>query len=205
MKNENLINTAKIVSNVFTPFILSLMGVIILLTCSYLNLLPWQNKMLIIILVLGYTLVLPLTLIHLYRSYMGWGISKQTTKEERMIPYVISILCYLCCFYHLCRIRTPHSIGSIIVAALLVMVTCSIINIWWKISIHSAAVGGATGAFMAYALIFNFNPVWWLCLIILFSGFVGTSRLILRQHSLAQVVAGYVIGLIAAIAAVLYL
>ena len=43
---------------------------------------------------------------------------------------------------------------------------------------------------VAYSVLFMFNPVWWLCVTVLISGAVGTARMLLRQHSLAQVVAG---------------
>ncbi|WP_455072680.1 phosphatase PAP2 family protein, partial [Prevotella melaninogenica] len=43
---------------------------------------------------------------------------------------------------------------------------------------------------------FNFNPMWWLCLTLIVSGFVGSSRMILRQHSLEQVASGFFLGII---------
>ena len=73
-----------------------------------------------------------------------------------------------------------------------------------EISTHSAAIGGVTGALMAFAAIFNFNPVWWICLLLLLAGMVGTSRIILRQHKLEQVVAGYLVGIVCAFFAVIY-
>jgi membrane-associated phospholipid phosphatase len=83
-------------------------------------------------------------------------------------------------------------------AALIIQVLCALINVWWKISTHSAAIGGVAGALVAFALIFSFNPVWWLCVVIILAGMVGTSRIILRQHSLPQVVTGFLTGLVCA-------
>jgi len=48
---------------------------------------------------------------------------------------------------------------------------------------------------MVYADIFGFNPVWWLSLAILVSGCVMTSRMVLRQHTLGQVLGGTLIGI----------
>jgi membrane-associated phospholipid phosphatase len=92
----------------------------------------------------------------------------------------------------------PHFIGAILIAALGVQVLCALINVWWKISIHTAAIGGVTGGLLAFALIFNFNPLWWLCLVIFLGGVVGTSRMILRQHSLSQVTGGFLTGMLIA-------
>jgi membrane-associated phospholipid phosphatase len=86
---------------------------------------------------------------------------------------------------------------SIVVAALIVQILCAIINHWWKISIHTAAIGGTTGAVVAFSLIFGFYPLWWLCLLILLAGVLGTSRMLLRIHSLGEIVGGYLIGVLA--------
>lgn len=75
---------------------------------------------------------------------------------------------------------------------------CAFINIWWKISTHTAAIGGVAGALLAYSISFSFNPIWWLCLVLILAGMVGTARMILRQHSLSQVVTGFFIGLVCA-------
>ena len=93
--------------------------------------------------------------------------------------------------------------GSVLIAALVVQVACAIVNVWVKVSTHTAAIGGMAGALVAFSLIFSFNPVWWLCLIILVSGLVGTSRMILRQHSLGEVVGGFLLGLCCACCSVL--
>ena len=90
----------------------------------------------------------------------------------------------------------PHFMSSIVVAALAIQVVCSIINHFWKISVHTAAIGGVGGALLAFSMLFMFNPVWWLCLVLFVAGLVGTSRMILRQHTLGQVVAGFLLGML---------
>mgnify|MGYP003088435466 CR=1 FL=1 len=89
-----------------------------------------------------------------------------------------------------------HMLTSILMVALIIQILCAIINVWWKISTHTAAIGGVTGSLIAFSLLFNFNPMWWLCLTLIVSGFVGSSRMILRQHSLEQVASGFFLGII---------
>ena len=205
MREKNITLAARMMSMLFAPFYLPVIGLIALYLFSYLSFLPWQNKLFTLILVYAFTIFLPTMLIRTYHKYQGWGDTEKSTKERRMIPYVISILCYFCCFYLLSYFHTPHFVGSIVVASLMIQLTCAIINLWWKISTHSAAIGGVTGAVMAFAEIFNFNPTWWICLILLLAGLVGTSRVILKQHTLLQVVTGYLVGLACAFIAVLFL
>ena len=204
MKAKHLIMMAKALSAVFSPFHLPVVGLIILFLFSYLSFLPWGVKLYILLLVYTFTILLPTAMIRLYRRYQGWNRIELGVKERRMVPYVISILCYITCYYLLRLNHASHFIGSIVMASLMIQVVCAIINLWWKISTHSAAIGGVTGALMAFAAIFNFNPVWWICLLLLLAGMVGTSRIILRQHKLEQVVAGYLVGIVCAFFAVIY-
>ena len=186
MKEKNIILTARVMSIVFTPFYLPILGLIALFFMSYLsNLVPWYYKLTVIMMVYLFTVLLPTLLIHLYRKYQGWTLIELGVKERRMVPYMN--------LYHI-----PHFISSILVTALAIQIICALINVWWKISTHSAAIGGVTGALLAFALMFQFNPIWWLCLSLLVAGLVGTSRMILRQHSLSQVIIGFMVGLVAA-------
>ena len=93
-------------------------------------------------------------------------------------------------------LHMPHLMGSIVVAALATQVVCAIINMWWKISVHMAAIGAMAGSLVSFAAIFMFNPVWWLCVIFMFSGLVGSARMILRQHTLRQINIGFLVGVI---------
>lgn len=196
MKEKNIILISRVVSMMFTPFYLPLVGLAALFFFSYLNTFPLYYILMVMGIVWLFTVLLPTRLIHLYRRYHGWTPIQLGVRERRMVPYVISILCYFICFYILSLRHTPHTITSILIAALAVQMLCAMINVWWKVSTHSAAIGGVAGGLLSFSLIFNFNPVWWLCLVILLGGMVGTSRMILRQHTLPQVVVGFFMGLL---------
>lgn len=198
VQKKQMIWAARIVSIVFTPFYLPITGLVALYVFSYLSMLPWVYKLTSLVLVWLFTVMLPSLLIRLYRNYHGWTLFQLGTRERLIVPYVISICCYFTCYYLMNLYHMPHFIGAILIAALGVQVLCALINVWWKISIHTAAIGGVTGGLLAFALIFNFNPLWWLCLVIFLGGVVGTSRMILRQHSLSQVTGGFLTGMLIA-------
>ena len=194
MKEKNIILAARVLSMLFTPFYLPLVAMVAMFVFSYLSILDLSYKLIVLTLVYAMTILLPTLLIHTYRNYQGWTSKELGVKERRMIPYIISILCYFLCFYVMNIFHMPAFMGSIVVAALFIQIVCAIINSWWKISTHTAAIGGFFGALSALSLIFDFNPLWWLCLVLLLAGLVGTSRMILRQHTLAQVVMGFLTG-----------
>ena len=204
-RQKQMILASRIMSMVFTPFYLPIVGVTVLFAFSYLSMFPWIYKLQVLILVYLFTILLPTLLIHLYRRYQGWNLIEMGHRERRMVPYVISIVCYFTCIYVMDRLHMPHFMAAVVVGALSVQIVCALINVWWKISTHTAAIGGVGGALFAFAFYLGFNPVWWLCLVILVGGVVGTSRMILRQHSLAQVVGGFVAGFFCAALSILFL
>lgn len=203
MKEKEIIFTAKVLSVLFTPFYLPILGLLILFIFSYLSLLPLTYKLFLLLMFYLFTVFLPTALIRFYWRYQGWTLIELGSRERRAIPYVISIFSYLLCYYIMAATHVPHFMGSILIAALVIQVACAIINLFIKISTHTAAIGGVTGALLAFSVIFSFNPVWWLCIVLLLAGMVGTSRMILRQHSLRQVVLGYLAGVACSFVSVL--
>ena len=204
-REKNIILTARVVSMVFTPFYLPIVGLMALFFLSYLSLMPTAYKLQVLTLVYFFTILLPTVLIHLYRKYNGWNLIELGHREKRMVPYVISILCYFFCVYIMDMLHIPHFMGTIVSAALAIQIVCALINVWWKISTHTSAIGGVAGALFVFGELFGFNPVWWLCLVMILAGLMGTSRMILRQHSLAQVVAGFWVGVVCSVLGLLYL
>ena len=63
----------------------------------------------------------------------------------------------------------------------------------------------AGGYCLSLSALFGFDPTGWLCVLILLCGAVGTARMLLRQHSLGQVVAGTLAGAAASLAGILWL
>ena len=193
------------VSIIFTPFYLPLVGIALLLTFTFLSGLPTKYKLLLIATIYLLTVFIPTVLIFLYRLARGWSLQELGQKRNRIVPYAISIVCYLACIWMLDRVYVNHEIICIIIAALIIQAMAICVNFFWKISSHTAAIGGVAGALVAYGFLFEFNPVGWLCLVIFISGIVGSARIILRQHSVAQVVAGFFLGAICAFVSITYL
>ncbi len=196
MRHKGLVVAARLLSVVFRPYHMPVVGFAALFTFTYLSLLPWPYKLTVLAMVCAFTILLPRLCIYVYRRLNGWNPVQLRTREKRAIPYLLFILSYAACLYLMSRMHMPRYMCGILVSALLIQVVCATVNVWWKISVHSAGAGGVVGALVAYSTLFMFNPVWWLCVTILVSGAVGTARMLLRQHSLAQVVAGTLVGVV---------
>ena len=194
---------ARILSTLFRPTYYPLMSFVILFTLTYMTMLPWVYKLWVLGIVYVFTIALPSIGIYFYRTMKGWSALELRHQHKRLVPYAINILCYLCCLYVMEALHLPSFMGGIIVVSLLIQCICTLITIYWKISMHSAGAGGIIGALVAYAAIFGFNPVWWLCGAILLAGLVMTSRMLLRQHTLWQVLGGTLIGVICGYAGII--
>lgn len=204
-REKQIILTARIVSMLFTPFYLPLLGLITLFFLSYLRQYETSYKFFVLAVVYFFTILLPTLLIHIYRRYQGWTLIELGSREGRIVPYVLSILCYFTCLYVMEQMHIPYFMRSIVASALMIQVVCALINVWWKISTHMAAIGGVAGALYVFSEVFRFNPVWWTCVVLILAGVLGSSRMILRQHTLPQVVVGFWVGFISAALAILFL
>ena len=204
-QRQQMILAARAISMLFAPFYLPIVGLAVLFTFSYMNIFPWSYKLQVLIMVYLFTILLPTVMIHLYRRYQGWTFIELGQRERRMVPYILSIVCYFTCTYVMTQLHMPHFIISIVIAALMVQIICALFNVWWKISTHMAAIGGVGGALFAFAEYLGFNPVWWLCLIFLVAGVLGTCRMVLRQHTLSQVIGGFWVGFVCAALSILFI
>ena len=194
---------ARVLSVISRPYYMPVVGFLALFTFTYLSLLPLFYKLLVLSMVWIFTIALPRLCVFVWRKLNGWAPMQLRLRERRAVPYVMFMLSYTACLHLMFRLHLPHYMCGILVAALLVQAVCIVVNIWWKISMHCAGAGAIIGALLAYSVLFVFNPVGWLCVLVLFSGAVGTARMLLRQHSLAQVVTGSLVGTACGLAGIL--
>jgi len=200
-----LLVAARWLSNIFRPEFMPLVGFVALFLFTYLNLLPWTFKGAVLVLIACGTVLLPRWTIVFWRKARGWDPHLLRQRENRFFPYLIYLLYYAFTLHMLNRFHLPHYMSGILIAAMLIQGSCILINMKWKISMHSAAAGGMIGALLAYSILFSFNPTGWLCVCIFIAGAVGSSRMLLRQHSLWQVLAGTALGIVCAFIGIIFL
>lgn len=193
---RTLINTAKIISWVFTPFFIPILAFLILFLFSYLNMLPWGYRLIVLSTVLFFTIIVPWIAIHLFRKVNGLALVQLNERKERYIPFILTILSYLCCLLMMRKMSIPWYMTGIILTALIISVICVIANLKWKLSEHMTGCGAVVGGLISFSALFGYNPVWWLCLFILISGALGSARIILQHHTLGEVVVGFVVGFV---------
>lgn len=191
---RTLIVAAKVVSTTFRPIHYPLLCCFILYTLTPLSLLPLDFMLQQMVVMAMFTIVLPLALSFLYRYLRHLSPNDMRRRHNRIVPYLIFIFCYIVYLHMMHRAHMPYLLLSVLIVALCIQVVCTFISFGWKVSVHSAGAGAIIGALAAYGEIFHFNPLAWICMALIVTGLVGTSRMILRQHSLSQVLIGVLIG-----------
>lgn len=192
---KHLKHLAILLSNIFHPAFYSLVGFIILFTLTYLSMLPWFFKLWVFLAVYFFTIALPYVILTVIRKANGWRRLDLYRQHRRSVVYLTYIICYASCMYVCNSLYLPSFIGSILVVCLMSQCVCALVNVWYKVSMHSTGTGLLIGALLAYSFLLDFNPIWWLCLAILISGAVMSSRMYLYHKELGQVLWGTLIGI----------
>ncbi|MDE5999526.1 MAG: hypothetical protein K2H04_05580 [Bacteroidaceae bacterium] len=203
MNDKKLIQIAKVLSTLFLPLYAPLWVFIGLFWFSYLRMLPWGYKLFILCMVYFFTVFVPTLGIGLVRKLKKWTHLELSHRKHRHMPYVVALLSYAACLTIMTKMNTAMFFRGVVMAALLAQIICVTINAWWKVSTHMVGMGGLVGALNAFSMLFFYNPVLPFCILLLLSGALGTSRIVLRQHSLAQVLVGFGIGYICAMVFIL--
>lgn len=200
---KTLIAISRLFSACFRPTYYPAVGLFMLFAFTYLRLLPFLYKVFVLAMVCFFTIAVPSLGVYLYRKSHGWHLYELRHQGKRAVPYAIHFVSYGACVYVMAAMHLPRFLVAVIMVSMLIQASCLIVNIWYKVSMHSAGTGGVIGALVAYSHLFGFNPIWWLCGAILLAGVVMTSRMLLRQHTLGQVMGGTAIGVACGILGVL--
>ena len=140
-KNSPLEVSSRIISGIFTPFMIPFVAFFLLFFFTYLRIMPIQYKLIVLGIVYCFTILMPMLAIYLFQKINGWGIHELGHREKRFVPYALTIISYVTCLITMYKIHLPRYMSGIIVAALICMILCTLINFKWKISTHVASSG----------------------------------------------------------------
>lgn len=189
---------ARICSTIFHPFIIPVAGIFLSLYFSFMQMLGMEYIINILLMTALFTIAIPgLSVLMLYktRRITSVGLVK---REERTWPYIIFFCSYVlgAAFLWWANLRGVQF--GFFVGGLIAIIIDLIVNRWWKISVHMTAMGGFTGlvfamSFLQYIMYTEYIPIMQ-TLAILGSGALGTSRIILKRHTIGQVCCGFING-----------
>jgi len=115
-------------------------------------------------------------------------------REDRNLPYILYIVCYVILYYFLKPIFLPPVIYMILLGSAFTIAIALVINLKWKISAHMIGIGGALGSVLGVSIRFSEGLIPTIMWLFICAGLVGFSRLQLHAHSSSQVYAGFLLG-----------
>ena len=186
---------AKILSVVFHPLLMLVYGLAIIFSAPTLfGYLPVEIKKLLFLIVLANNVFLPISLLPVFMQrniISSWTISD---RKERTIPLILTTLLYGATSFIIFRYQIPFFLKSYIFSAFFLSLIVTVINLWWKISLHSVGAGALTGIVLILSFRMHAPLVDYLILVIVIGGLVLSSRLRLNYHNPSQVWLGFLSG-----------
>jgi hypothetical protein len=187
---------AKIISVVFHPLFMPAYGMAIIFSAPTLfGYLPFAVKKLLFLIVLINNVLLPFSLLPFFRYkniISSWSVE---SRGERNVPLIITTLLYAATSFIVFRFPIPVFLKSFILAVFFLSLIVTLINFWWKISIHSVGAGALTALVLILSFKMYSSLEWYLIPAILSAGLVLSSRLKLNSHTPQQVWAGLFTGI----------
>lgn len=189
---------ANIISWIFVPLMMPVYGIILIFTLSILSFNPLHTRITYMLIVFGINFVLPMLAVILMKKM---GIIQDVGlngRRERVIPYIISILCLAGTGLFLWYKSAPMWVAMFYAGGALAALVNLIVNFKWKISAHAAGIAGLV-AMLIEITKDGFpmqNMTIWIVGAILIAGLLGSARIWLGRHTLLQVLAGSAVGFI---------
>lgn len=191
-----MIRIAKAASYLFHPLLMTTYAAAIVLNGgSYLTYTTGANMQRFIygFLLLG-TFILP-GLLSLFLWKNGKVSSLEMPKrEERTMPFIMTMFCYILVLFLLWKLPIPRLILFIVSGGFLAIIWSFFITLRWKISIHMTGIGGLMGLVYGISYSLSLAPLYVLMAMAIVAGLLGTSRMLLKAHTPAQVYIGFLSG-----------
>lgn len=192
---------AKFISTMLSPLLTPTYGTLMALsiTPKLLDVTGARFKLLLIVFAL--TCIFPMITIAVLHNFKVIKDKRMISRKERLIPYITGTIYYAVAVYHVIYTHEPRWLVMFFAGGALACLISTVVNCWWKISAHMAGMGGLV------ALLWQINAMeleiisspWmmlYILIAILLSGMLGSARLMLKRHTLPQVLAGFLNGLI---------
>lgn len=187
---------AQFISIVFHPLLIPTYGLLILFSINtyFSFLLPLKAKVLLISMILSSSVVIPIILFTLFKRMYLITDFHMRTKEERIYPYLSLTVIYFLLYVLFSKTGLHPVFSFFLLATTLITLSVFFINLRYKISVHTTAMGGFTALLTGLSFKLHTDLFWTISIVILCSGLVGFARLKTNSHKPSEVYSGYLVG-----------
>lgn len=201
--------TANVISYVFHPILMPLVMTFVLhkLTPAGFSGVTDKTFYLWTVSVGMTTLFFPLFSIGLMKPLGFLKSLKMPTAQDRIIPLMISMIFYFWIshvFNSMQGANVPLILKVLFLGNFWGIILIFLVNIFTKISMHTAAAGGVIGNILVLMILSPVDMEIPLFVSLLIAGVIGTARLITGSHQRGDVWLGYIIGILVQLGAWVY-
>jgi hypothetical protein len=197
-KRKELRNkAAKIISILFHPLLMPIYGLLAIFFAPTLFwYLPFRVKEILFFIFLINNVLIPLSLMPFlrYRNLISTWVIEE--RSERVVPLLLTTILYFVTSYIIYRLQIPVFIKAYTYSLAVLSLMLLIINLSWKISLHSAGAGAMTAVIFILSVRMGATLPLQIALTIILSGFVMSARLATDLHEPKQVYGGFITGLL---------
>ncbi|MBS1589940.1 MAG: hypothetical protein JST52_10040 [Bacteroidetes bacterium] len=151
------------------------------------------------------TVLFPVLVVVLLKALGFIESIKLHDTRDRIIPLIGTMIFYFWMNQVVKNLNYPLVVHVLTLGCFWGLIGVFMINIFFKISMHTAAAGGMLGIMMVLMLISKVNMLLPFFIAVVIAGLIGTARLILSAHRPPEIWLGYIVGFLAQMAAYWYL
>ena len=190
---------AHLISYIFHPLFVPLYIILFLLYLQPTTFTGFSNatKLRVVFIVIINLLFFPLLSVLLLKAVGFIDSIYLKTQKDRIIPYIASGIFFFWA-YHVFneQAQYPEVWVSYLLGLFLGSSAALIANIYFKVSMHAVGVGGWLGLFYLLSNSQEMMMTWPFAAVLIITGMVCTSRMILKAHSPFDIYGGLLIGVL---------
>jgi len=185
-----------VLSYILHPIFIPVLSTVVVMTVPEFNTPVFDSKLKaqMLSLVIAFSILIPVSTSLLLIKLKVIDTMKMESREHRNIPLLITSISYLAMLYLLKKTGTPPVFLYMLYTALFASLVGLIVNLFYKISLHTLGWGALAASFAGLMNQVGVNLIAALVGAILLAGFAAYARLKEKSHSNMQVYLGFLVG-----------
>lgn len=155
---------------------------------------PVAFKLWLVSIIIVFTIVIPASSMFILLKFNAINSIEQKNRRERTIPLLIASTSYIGLLVFMKPANIPPVIMYLLYSATFALLTGLLINLVYKISLHTLGWGAFTTTIISISIHLGMPLMPFILISILLAGFAGFARLKQNAHNQTQVYLGYVAG-----------
>ena len=119
-------------------------------------------------------------------------------QRDRIVPYIVAMIFYFWTWYLYKNLPDIPGISvRFLAGSFVALIAAFLCNIFFKISMHTTALGNAVMFFFLFSFTDNYASGVYLSIVVAVAGLVATCRLLVGRHTYFEVWVGLFVGMLA--------